>query len=101
MNKWQHQKYRNASKSCDHQPMCDSLCVDLIGPYTRKGKDEKQIVFMCVTMIDPETDWFKVMEWLVSQLVECDKLWAQRGKRTWTNINNNKKNPILINHQQH
>ena len=29
------------------------LCVDLIGPYTLKGKDGSQIDFMCLTMIDP------------------------------------------------
>eukprot|EP00804_Cyclotella_cryptica_P027451 CCRYP_008864-RA/>CCRYP_008864-RA protein AED:0.29 eAED:0.29 QI:0/0/0/1/1/1/2/245/709 len=31
----------------------DALCVDLIGPYTLKGKDKTQIDFMCATMIDP------------------------------------------------
>jgi hypothetical protein len=27
--------------------------VDLIGPYTLKGKDKTEIDFMCLTMIDP------------------------------------------------
>jgi hypothetical protein len=31
----------------------NTLCVNLIGPYTLKGKDDTVIDFMCVTMIDP------------------------------------------------
>ena len=32
-----------------------TLCVDLIGPYTIKGKDGTEIDYMCLTMIDPAT----------------------------------------------
>ncbi len=39
-----------------------ALCVDLIGPYTLKGKDGTIIDFMALTMIDPTTSWFKVVE---------------------------------------
>ena len=46
--------------------------MDLIGPYTLKGKDGTQIHFMCVTMIDPATSWFEMVELLVSQLPELD-----------------------------
>jgi hypothetical protein len=35
------------------------LCVDLIGPYTLKGKDNSQIDFMALTMIDPTSSWFE------------------------------------------
>jgi hypothetical protein len=38
------------------------LCVDLIDPYTLKGKDSLCIDFMCLTMIDPTTSWFKIVE---------------------------------------
>jgi hypothetical protein len=38
------------------------LCVDLIGPYTLKGKDGTVIDFMALTMIDPATSWFKIVE---------------------------------------
>ncbi len=38
------------------------LCVDLIGPYNLKGKDGLSIEFMCLTMINPATSWFKVVE---------------------------------------
>ncbi len=37
-----------------------ALCVDLIGPYTLKGKDGSSIDFMCSTMINPTTSWFKI-----------------------------------------
>jgi hypothetical protein len=50
----------------------NTLCVDLIGPYTLKGKDGTVIDFMCVTMIDPATSWFEIVELPVSQLVELD-----------------------------
>ncbi|MCP4746930.1 MAG: hypothetical protein GY874_12455, partial [Desulfobacteraceae bacterium] len=33
------------------------VCVDLIGPYTIKGKDGTILDFMCLTMIDPATAW--------------------------------------------
>ncbi len=46
-----------------------TLCVDLIGPYTLKRKDGTIIDFMALTMIDPATSWFKVVELpLVRQL---------------------------------
>ncbi len=38
------------------------LCVDLEGPYTLKGKDGSSIDFMCLTMIEPATSWFKIVE---------------------------------------
>jgi hypothetical protein len=50
----------------------NTLCVNLIGPYTLKGKDGTVIDFMCVTMIDPATSWFKIVELPVSQLVQLD-----------------------------
>jgi hypothetical protein len=39
-----------------------ALCVDLIGPYTFKGKDGTIIDFLALTMIDSTTSWFKVVE---------------------------------------
>ncbi len=39
-----------------------ALCVDLIGPYTLNGKDGSSINFMCLTMIDPVTSWFEIVE---------------------------------------
>jgi hypothetical protein len=39
-----------------------ALCVDLIDPYTLKGKDGTIIDFMALTMINPATSWFEVVE---------------------------------------
>jgi hypothetical protein len=39
-----------------------ALCVDLIGQYTLKDKDNTSINFMCLTMIDPAKSWFKIIE---------------------------------------
>ena len=39
-----------------------TLCVDLVSPYTLKGKDGSVIDFMALTMIDPASSWFKIVE---------------------------------------
>ncbi|MCP4748121.1 MAG: hypothetical protein GY874_18600, partial [Desulfobacteraceae bacterium] len=39
-----------------------SVCVNLVGPYTLKGKDGTILDFMCLTMIDPATAWFEIVE---------------------------------------
>ncbi len=39
-----------------------TLYVDLVGPYTLKGKNGSIIGFTCLTMIDPATSWFKIVE---------------------------------------
>jgi len=40
----------------------EALCVDLIGPYTLKGKDSSSIDFMALTMINPASSWLEVVE---------------------------------------
>ncbi len=40
----------------------ECLCVDLICPYTLKGKDNLQIDFMAQTMINPASSWFEIVE---------------------------------------
>jgi hypothetical protein len=37
-----------------------NVCVDLIGSYTLKGKDNTQIDFIALTMIDPASSWFGI-----------------------------------------
>jgi hypothetical protein len=54
--------------------------VDLIGPYTLKGKDGTVIDFMCVTMIDPATSWFEIVELPISQPV-LDIPMGTKGRR--------------------
>ena len=39
-----------------------ALCVDLVGPYTLKDKDDSSIDFMCLAMINPATSWFEIVE---------------------------------------
>jgi hypothetical protein len=38
------------------------LCVNLISPYTLKGKDGTIIDIMALTMINPATSWLEVVE---------------------------------------
>jgi len=38
------------------------VSVDLIGPYTLKDKRGTILDFMCLTMIDPATGWFEIVE---------------------------------------
>jgi hypothetical protein len=40
----------------------ECLCVNHIGPYTLKGKDNLQIDFMALTMINPTSRWFEIVE---------------------------------------
>jgi hypothetical protein len=57
-----------------------ALCVDLVvGPYTLKGKDSSSIDFMCLTMINPATSWFEIVE-LPTVRVTVHK--AGKGKKT-------------------
>ena len=39
----------------------ETLCIDLIGPYTI-GKGKKTATLHCLTMIDPATGWFEIVE---------------------------------------
>ena len=72
MNKRQKHKYGKLPNKLAITTPWEAVCVDQIGPYTLKGKDGTQIDFMCVTMIDPATSWFDIMELLVLQLSEHD-----------------------------
>jgi hypothetical protein len=54
-----------------------ALYVDLIGPYTLKGKDGSSIDFMCLTMLDPATSWFEIVE---IPTVELETTIPQVGK---------------------
>ncbi len=57
-----------------------ALCVDLIGPYTLKGQDGSSIDFMCLTMIDPATSWFEIVE-LATVAQETTVPPAGKGKK--------------------
>jgi hypothetical protein len=55
-------KYGHLPTKLNKSNPWECLCVDLIGPYTLKGKDGLQIDFMALTMIDPTSSWFKIVE---------------------------------------
>ncbi len=62
MNKKRTQKYGHLPPKIVISTPWEALCVDLVGPYTLKGKDGLSIDFMALTMIDPASSWFKVVE---------------------------------------
>jgi hypothetical protein len=65
MNKRRQQKYGKLPAKLAITTPWEALCVDLIGPYTIKGKDKTVIDFMCVTA----TSWFEIAELPISQPV--------------------------------
>ena len=62
VNKRHSQKYGHLPPKLVITTPWKALCVDLIGPYTLKGKDGSSIDFMCLTMINPATSWFEIVE---------------------------------------
>ncbi len=62
MNKRHSLRYGNVPPKLVIMTPWRALCVDLVGPYTLKGKDSSSIDFMCLTMIDPATSWFEIVE---------------------------------------
>jgi hypothetical protein len=62
INKRHSQKYGHVPLKLVTTTTWKALCVDFIGPYTPKGKDGSSINFMCLTMINPATSWFDIVE---------------------------------------
>ncbi len=62
VNKRHSQKYGHLPPKLVIMTPWKALCVDLIGPYTLKGKDGSSIDFMCLTMINPATSWFEIVK---------------------------------------
>jgi hypothetical protein len=62
INKRHSQKYGHVPPKLVIMAPWRALCVDLIEPYTLNGKGSTSIDFMCLTMIDPATSWFKIVE---------------------------------------
>jgi hypothetical protein len=60
VNKCRNHKHRKLPAKLAITTPWEALCVDLIGPYTLKGKDKTVIDFMYITMIDPATSWFEI-----------------------------------------
>jgi hypothetical protein len=71
VNKRRNYKYVHLpAKLTTSTPWWECLCVDLIGPYTLKGKDGLQIDFMALTMIDPTSSLFEITELPISQMTK-------------------------------
>ncbi len=62
VNKKRTQKYGHLPPKIVRSTPWEALCVDLVSPYTLKGKDGSSIDFMALTMINPAASWFKVVE---------------------------------------
>ena len=86
------QKYGHVPSKLVIMTPWKALCVNLIGPYTLTGKDGSSIDFMCLTMIDPATSWFEIVE-----LPSVDRMTfptVGKGKKV-TCVNNYTKGAIM------
>ena len=81
INKRRQRKYGKLPAKLAITTPWEALCVDLIGPYTLKGKDKSQIDFMCLTMIDPATGWFEIVELPVLEPVSSDAPDTKKGRK--------------------
>jgi hypothetical protein len=71
-----------------------ALCVDQVDPYTLNGKDGSSIDFMCLTMINPATSWFEIVE---LPTVRVMVPYGGKGKKT-TCLDYTKDEMILTRH---
>jgi hypothetical protein len=62
VNKKHTQKYGHLPPKIVISTPWEALCVNLVGLYTLKGKDGLSIDFMTLTMIEPASSWFEVVE---------------------------------------
>ena len=63
------QIYKNTNKKHGKMPTkefhyepWDTICVDLIGPYTVKTHDNKTLTLQAMTICNPATGWFEIKE---------------------------------------
>ena len=88
----QAQVWETPYQACHTYPS-EALCVDLIGPHTLKGKDGTEIDFMCLTMIDPASSWFEIVELPVTTDAVVPK--DTKGSKG-TTTHNNPKLPYFV-----
>jgi hypothetical protein len=62
VNKKCTQKYGHLPPKIVISTPWEALCVNLVDPYTLKGKNGSSIDFIALTMIDSASNWFKVVE---------------------------------------
>ena len=83
INKQQRHKYGKLPTKLVITNPWEVLCVDLIGPYILRGKDGTVIDFMCLTMIDPASSWFEIVELpvITEAIIPLDTK-GRKGKKT-------------------
>jgi hypothetical protein len=86
VNKQHKQKHRKLPTKLVITNPWEALCMDLIGSYTLKGKDGTEIYFICLTMIDPASSWFEIVELPVTTdaVIPLDKK-GRKGTKTHNN----------------
>jgi len=62
VNKKHTRKYGHLPSKIVISTPWEALCVNLVDLYTLNGKDGSSIDFMALTMIDPASSWFEVVE---------------------------------------
>ena len=77
--KKQKKKYGHLPEKIAEGEPWEKLCVDLIGPYTIERTGRKPINLQAVTMIDPATSWFEIVEYPDKQSITIANLVEQ----TW------------------
>jgi hypothetical protein len=70
-NKRHSQKYGHVLSKLVIMTPLRALYVDLTRQYTLKGKDNTSINFMCLTMIDPSTSWFNIIQLPTVIKIDC------------------------------
>ena len=68
VNKRRSQKYGKLPTKIVTITPWEAVCVNLISQYMLRGKDGTEIDFMCLTMIDPASSWFEIVELPVVEL---------------------------------
>ena len=56
------QKYGKLPPKQAETKTWDTLCVELIGPYTIPQKGKTPLKLRCLTMINPATGWFEMAQ---------------------------------------
>jgi len=83
VNKRQKHKYRKLPTKLVITNPWEVLCVDLIVPYMLRGKDGTGIDFMCLTMIDPASTWFEIVEPpVITEVIIPPDTKGRNGKKT-------------------
>ena len=61
--KWSTKRYGELPAKLVEEIPWNKLCVDLIGPYKIRRKWREPLILKFVTMIDPVTEWFEIMQY--------------------------------------